>query len=68
MSIYLSCSRITVSTIGIIPGMKTFLDQSKAHLAISLHSPFEEERKKIMPLRLKNWKEQRKVLLNNILL
>lgn len=45
-----SSKRITVSTIGIIPGMKTFLDQSKAHLAISLHSPFEEERKKIMPI------------------
>lgn len=45
-----SSKRITVSTIGIIPGMKTFLDRSKAHLAISLHSPFEEERKKIMPI------------------
>lgn len=42
--------RITVSTIGIIPAMKTFLEQSEAHLAISLHSPFEEERKKIMPI------------------
>jgi len=45
-----SPKRITVSTIGIIPGMKTFLDRSTAHLAISLHSPFEEERKKIMPI------------------
>jgi len=42
--------RITVSTIGLIPAMKTFLEQSEAHLAISLHSPFEEERKKIMPV------------------
>ena len=42
--------RITVSTIGIIPAMKTFLEKSEAHLAISLHSPFEEERKKIMPI------------------
>ena len=45
-----SSKRITVSTIGIIPGMKAFLDRSTAHLAISLHSPFEEERKKIMPI------------------
>lgn len=42
--------RITVSTIGLIPAMKTFLENSEAHLAISLHSPFEEERKKIMPI------------------
>lgn len=42
--------RITVSTIGIVPAMKTFLDQSEAHLAISLHSPFESERKSLMPI------------------
>ena len=45
-----SPKRITVSTIGIIPAMKQFLNESKAHLAISLHSPFEEDRKKIMPI------------------
>lgn len=45
-----SPKRITVSTIGIIPAMKEFLNKSKAHLAISLHSPFEEDRKKIMPI------------------
>ena len=45
-----SPKRITVSTIGIIPAMKIFLQKSDAHLAISLHSPFEEERKKIMPI------------------
>ncbi len=45
-----SPKRITVSTIGIIPAMKQFLNVSKAHLAISLHSPFEEDRKKIMPI------------------
>ena len=42
--------RITVSTIGIVPAMKTFLDQCEAHLAVSLHSPFEEERKSLMPI------------------
>lgn len=41
----MSPRRITVSTIGLIPGMVTFLEQSEAHLAVSLHSPFDEERK-----------------------
>ncbi len=45
-----SPKRITVSTIGVIPAMKKFLEASKAHLAISLHSPFEADRKKIMPI------------------
>lgn len=46
----MSPKRITVSTIGIIPAMKTFLENSTCHLAISLHSPFEEERQKLMPI------------------
>jgi len=46
----MSPKRITVSTIGIIPGMEQFLKQTNAHLAISLHNPFAEERIKIMPL------------------
>ncbi len=46
----MSPKRITVSTIGIIPGMKTFLEQSQCHLAVSLHSPFEEDRKMLMPI------------------
>lgn len=46
----MSPRRITVSTIGLVPAMKTFLDYSNAHLAISLHSPFEEERRKLMPI------------------
>ncbi len=45
-----SPKRITVSTIGIIPGLKSFLERSKCHLAISLHSPFHEERLKLMPI------------------
>lgn len=45
-----SPKRITVSTIGIIPAMKRFLEQSKANLAVSLHNPFEDERKKLMPI------------------
>ena len=42
--------RITVSTIGILPAMKTFMEESEAHLAVSLHSPFESERKSLMPI------------------
>lgn len=45
-----SPKRITISTIGIIPAMKRFLSESDCHLAISLHSPFEEERRKLMPV------------------
>ncbi|MBL7966470.1 MAG: 23S rRNA (adenine(2503)-C(2))-methyltransferase RlmN [Prolixibacteraceae bacterium] len=48
----MSPRRITVSTIGIIPGMLTFLDQSEAHLAVSLHTPFDDERKKLMPVQV----------------
>ena len=46
----MSPRRITVSTIGIIPGMREFLNNSNCHLAVSLHSPFEEERKYLMPV------------------
>ncbi len=41
--------RITVSTIGIIPGMRQFLEKSNCHLAVSLHSPFDEERADLIP-------------------
>jgi 23S rRNA (adenine2503-C2)-methyltransferase len=46
----LSPRRITVSTIGITPAMLQFLDRSQAHLAVSLHTPFDEERRKLMPV------------------
>lgn len=42
--------RITVSTIGVIPAMHHFITNSKAHLAVSLHTPFEAERKMLMPV------------------
>ena len=42
--------RITVSTIGIVPAMKHFLENSRCHLAVSLHTPFESERKMLMPV------------------
>lgn len=46
----MSPRRITVSTIGVIPSMLTFLETSEAHLAVSLHTPFHAERQKIMPV------------------
>jgi 23S rRNA (adenine2503-C2)-methyltransferase len=46
----LSPRRITVSTIGITPAMLEFLNKSDAHLAVSLHTPFDEERRKLMPV------------------
>ncbi|MDR2920219.1 MAG: 23S rRNA (adenine(2503)-C(2))-methyltransferase RlmN [Tannerella sp.] len=45
-----SPKRITVSTIGLIKGLQRFLDESTCHLAISLHSPFPEERLALMPI------------------
>ncbi len=45
-----SPKRITVSTIGIIPGLKRFLEESSCHLAISLHSPYHDERISLMPI------------------
>jgi 23S rRNA (adenine2503-C2)-methyltransferase len=46
----ISPSRITVSTIGMLPGMEQLIGQGRCHLAISLHTPFEEERKTLMPV------------------
>jgi 23S rRNA (adenine2503-C2)-methyltransferase len=45
-----SPKRITVSTIGIVPAMRHFIEHSGCHLAVSLHSPFETERRSIMPI------------------
>lgn len=46
----MSQKRITVSSIGIIPGIERFLAESKCHLALSLHSPFDDERRRLMPV------------------
>jgi len=51
--IAISPRKITVSTVGLIPGMKRFIEQSRCQLAISLHSPFHDEREKIMPVEKK---------------
>ncbi|GAB6010939.1 dual-specificity RNA methyltransferase RlmN [Viscerimonas tarda] len=69
-----SPKRITVSTTGILPKLQLFLEESNAHLAISLHNPFPEERLSIMPveksyplveildlLRQYDWSKQRRL-------
>lgn len=73
--------RITVSTVGILPGLRRFLDESSCHLAVSLHNPFAEERALLMPmekaypvaetidlLRRYDWHGQRRVSFEYILM
>jgi 23S rRNA (adenine2503-C2)-methyltransferase len=70
----MSPRRITVSTIGIIPAIEEFMERSECHLAISLHTPFDDERSNLMPienvypleqlietLHRYNWKGQRRL-------
>ena len=45
-----SPKRITLSTIGVLPKLKRFLDESKCHLAVSLHSPLPVQRQTLMPI------------------
>lgn len=45
-----SPKRITLSTIGVIPNLRRYLDETKCHLAVSLHNAFPEERFSMMPV------------------
>lgn len=45
-----SPKRITVSSIGKIRELKTLVETTKVHIAISLHSPYPEERASLMPV------------------
>jgi 23S rRNA (adenine2503-C2)-methyltransferase len=47
--ISLSPGNITVSTVGITSGIIRFLEESKCNLALSLYSPFPEERARAVP-------------------
>ena len=49
-----SPKRITVSTIGVLPNLRRFLDECRCHIAVSLHDPFPEERLSMMPVQ-KAW-------------
>lgn len=45
----LGSSKVTVSTVGITPAVKTFLERTQCNLTLSLHTPFSNERGKIIP-------------------
>jgi len=53
-----SPTRITVSTVGLVGSVKEFLEKSRCHLAVSLHSPFDEERRRLMPIQKTNTVEE----------
>ncbi len=45
----LGSARVTVSTVGILPSVETFLRKTQCNLTLSLHSPFSRERRKLIP-------------------
>ncbi len=45
-----SPKRITVSSIGKLDGLRRLLDETKVHVAISVHSPYAAEREGLMPV------------------
>lgn len=45
-----SPTRITVSTAGVARHLPRLLDEQRVHIAVSLHNPFPEERREIMPI------------------
>lgn len=48
-----SPTRITLSTVGVTAQIDRFLSQTKVHLAVSLHNPFDDQRAKMMPVQNK---------------
>ncbi len=46
----LGVQKITVSSIGLLPALETFFARTKVRFALSLHNPFEEERRQILPI------------------
>lgn len=47
-------ANITLSTVGVLSGLEKFLKQPGCNLAISLHSPFPDERAQLLPSENKN--------------
>lgn len=77
----MSPGRITVSTVGLLPQVTEYLESCRCHLAVSLHSPFDEERRRLMPIqatapvaevlgaiRRHRWEPQRRLMFEYILL
>jgi 23S rRNA (adenine2503-C2)-methyltransferase len=44
---------ITLSTIGLLPGLERILRETRVNVTVSLHSPFPEERARLMPVEKK---------------
>ena len=42
--------RITVSSVGLTPMLKRFVEESECHVAVSLHNPYHQERQELMPM------------------
>jgi 23S rRNA (adenine2503-C2)-methyltransferase len=49
-----SPNKVTISTVGILPELNQILEKTKVAIALSLHSPFEAERSRIMPVNIKH--------------
>lgn len=49
-----SPNKVTISTVGLMPALNQVLENTKVAVALSLHSPFEAERSKIMPVNIKH--------------
>lgn len=45
----MSPTRLTVSTVGILPALERLITESRCHIALSVHSPFPEERRRWIP-------------------
>lgn len=52
-----SPKRVTLSTIGVLPNLRKYLESTRCHLAVSLHNPFPDERAEMMPVQ-KAWPVQ----------
>jgi 23S rRNA (adenine2503-C2)-methyltransferase len=49
----ISVRNVTVSTVGVMPGVEQFLQRSDCNLTLSLYSPFAEERREMIPAEIK---------------
>lgn len=49
----LGVRQMTLSTVGFVPGIKTLSDYPKINFALSLHSPFDDQRDELIPLNKK---------------
>lgn len=75
-----SPKRITVSSVGRLPELERFLNETKVHIAVSVHLPFGDSRSRLMPVERAwplhkvfevlgryDWKHQRRLSIEYIL-